>query len=170
MKKFTLISNCIILLMICQVMVVSPLVGAISASQQKSISANCEQIKTNLKTLQKTDAKTRVTLGSYYETIQARFITPLNVRLVENNLSTASFVENQNKFAEARTTFASDYIKYQQYLEELVSIDCKSEPDKFYEKLESVRRRRQTMEQDVLKLRTLISDHIKLVNNLKGKL
>ena len=70
----------------------------------------------------------------------------------------------------AKNLFANDYIKYQQYLEELVAIDCKSEPDKLYEKLESVRRRRQIMAQDALKLRTLISDHLKLVNNLKGKL
>lgn len=170
MKKFTLTLNCIILLMFCQVMTVVPTSYAITSEQQQAIATNCQQIKANLRTLQKTDAKARVYLGSYYETILTKFITPLNVRLVENNLSTAAFVENQNKFAEARIIFANDYIKYQQYLEELVAIDCKSEPDKFYEKLESVRRRRQTMEQDVLKLRTLISDHLKLVNDLKGKL
>lgn len=156
--------------MFCQVMAISPATSAITDAQKKSITTNCQQIKSNLRTLQKNDARIRVYLGSYYETILTKFITPLNVRLVENNLSNADFVENQNKFAEAKNLFANDYIKYQQYLEELVAIDCKSEPDKFYEKLESVRRRRQTMAQDALKLRTLISDHLKLVNNLKGKL
>ena len=170
MKKIALTLNCIILLMLCQVVAISPVTKAISDTQKKSISTNCQQIKVNLKSVQKNDARARVYLGSYYETILTRFVTPLNIRLVENNLSNASLVENQNKFAEAKTIFTNDYIKYQQYLEELVAIDCEAEPDKFYEKLESVRRRRQTMEQDVLKLRTLISDHVKLVNNLKGKL
>ena len=156
--------------MFCQVLPLSPATSAISDTQKKAITTNCQQIKSSLRTLQKNDARVRVYLGSYYEAILTKFITPLNVRLVENNLSTAAFVENQNKFAEAKNLFSNDYIKYQQYLEELVSIDCEAEPDRFYEKLESVRRRRQTMAQDVLRLRTLISDHIKLVNNLNGKL
>lgn len=143
---------------------------AISETQKNSIIDNCASIKQTLEGIQKTDARARVYLGSYYETILTKFITPLNVRLVENNLSTAELVENQNNFASAKTVFTNDYISYQQNLEELVAIDCKTEPESFYDKLIKVRQKRKTMEQDVLKLRSLLSGHIKLVDGIKGKL
>ena len=169
MKKKITIFYCTIFLIFCQVAVV-PAALAISETEEKVISASCSSIKDILKTVQKNDAKARVYFGSYYETILTKFITPLNVRLIENNLSSAKLVENQNKFAEGKTIFSSDFIKYQQSLEELVLIDCKSEPARFYEKLVLVRDRRKIMEQDVLKMRSLLSEHVKLVNNLKGKL
>ena len=170
MKKKTLIFYCSILLMFCQVMMITPGAVAISKVQEDAISKNCESIKESLKNVQRSDSKTRVYLGSYYETILTKYITPLNVRLVENNLSNAELVENQNDFATAKTTFANDFTKYQQLLEELIAVDCKNRPAEFYEKLDVVRQRRKTMEQDVLELRSLISKHVKLINGLKGKL
>ena len=89
--------------------------------------------------------------------------------MVENNLSSAGLVENQNNFAETKTLFSNDYITYQQGLEELVGMDCKQEPEKFYDKLTTVRQKRKIMVQDVLKMRNLISEHMRLVEGLKGK-
>ena len=143
---------------------------AISKNQEVAIVENCEQIRDDLRTIQKSDAKLRVHLGSRYEMILSRFIMPLNMRLVENNLSNAKLVENQNKFADAKTLFNNDYIVYQQSLEELVAMDCKKEPSEFYEKLVKVRQKRKVMERDVLSIRTLISQHIKLVKGVEGKL
>ena len=142
---------------------------AITDEQRVAITEHCESIKKDLKNVQKNDAKARVSLGGAYETILSKFIMPMNVRLVENNLSNAKLVENQNKFAEAKTVFSNDYINYQQGLEELVAMDCKKEPDGFYEKLTKVRQRRKTMEQDVLKMRNLIADHMKLITGLMEK-
>lgn len=142
----------------------------ITKTQEHAIVDHCDSIRDNLKNVQKLDSRTRVYLGGYYETILSKFITPLNVRLVENNLSTAGFVENQNKIAEAKALFSNDFVSYQQGLEELVAMDCKTGPTDFYKQLEKVRQKRKTVEQDVLKLRTLISRHIELVENLKGDL
>lgn len=165
MKKKRLIFYCITLMLFCQCLPVN----AISDSQKSAIEKNCETIRDDLKKVQKEDARTRVYLGGYYETILTKFITPLNVRLVENNLSSADLVENQNKFAKAKTTFADDFVNYQKGLEELVGMDCKEEPEEFYNKLTVVRQKRKLMVQDTLKMRNLISEHIKLATNLKGK-
>lgn len=145
-------------------------VGAISEAQESAIKDHCESIRDDLKKLQRADSRTRVYLGGYYETILSKFVMPLNVRLVENNLSTASFVENQNKFADARTAFATDFITYQQELEELITIDCKREPGRFYDKLQKTRQKRKIVEQGTQKIRNLISEHTKLVDKLKGNL
>ncbi len=145
-------------------------VMAISETKEEAIETHCDTIKSSLRTLQKTDARVRVYLGGYYETILSKFVTQFNIRLVENNLSTASLIENQNNIAEAKSVFASDFVKYQQMLEELVAINCKTEPEAFYEKLDVVRQKRKIMKQDVLKMRELISEHIRLVNRVMGKL
>ena len=166
MKKKILILNYIILMLICPVVVVN----AESKTGVAMAPSSCETIRSSLKMLQKTDARARVYLGSYYETILTKFITPLNVRLVENNLSNADFVENQNSFVETRRVFSNDFISYQKGLEELVGMNCKDEPDLFYNKLVVVRQKRKIMEQDVLKMREIIAQHVKLVNALKGKL
>ena len=166
MRKKRLIFCCITLMLICQY---PTGVMAISEVQSEAITEKCDVIRDNLRKVQKEDAKVRVYLGGYYDAILTKFITPLNVRLVENNLSSAGLVENQNDFAETKTLFANDFVKYQQELEELVGMDCEKEPEKFYDKLVIVRQKRKIMAQDVLKMRSLISEHIKLVTDLEGK-
>ncbi len=143
---------------------------AISKNQEKAIVTNCDSIKAQLKNVQKNDARARVHLGGRYEAILTRFMTPLNVRLIENNISNTDLVENQSSFSETKALFVSDYVNYQQELEKLVAIDCKNEPASFYEKLETVRQKRKTVDQDVVKLRSLVSKHIKLVTELRRKM
>lgn len=167
MKKKILIFSCIMFMLFCQY---GTGVMAITEAQSTAIVDNCSSIKEDLKSLQKADSRARIYLGGYYETILVKFITPLNVRLVENNLSNASLVENQNNFAGGKMVFANDFVNYQQELELLINIDCKKEPESFYEKLKVVREKRKTMVQDVAKMRTLISKHVKLVEDLEGSL
>ena len=145
-------------------------VGAISKEQEAIIKDRCETIRENLKTVQKRDAKARVYLGGYYETILSKYMTPLNVRLVENNISDVALIENQNSFAKAKTGFAEDFVGYQKALEELVLMDCKNEPAKFYEELEAVRAKRAKMEKDMAKITDLTNKHRELVTELKGRM
>ena len=148
---------------------VSVPVGAIGEEQKLAIVDHCDAIKVNLKDVQKRDARTRVYLGGRYETILTELMKPLNVSLVEQDLSNAKFVENQNSFAEAKAVFASDYVSYQQRLEELVGMDCKNDPEGFYTKLKKVREKRKTVSQDVVKMRKLISDHVRYVKEIMEK-
>lgn len=145
-------------------------VEAISVVQKDAIVNRCETIREELRDLQHVDSRTRVYLGRYYETILTKFITPLNVRLTENMLSTDSFVNNQNGFVKARTNFTIDFIEYQKGLEDLVAINCKTEPEKFYEKLVAVREKRQIVASDTVKMKKLVNEQITLVTALKEKL
>ena len=143
---------------------------AISETQEKAIVDHCEEIKNDLRNVQKLDARTRVYLGGYYETILTKFITPLNVRLVENNMSSTGLIDNQDQLVKKRMVFVNDYIMYQQGLEDLVGANCKTEPTNFYEKLIEVRAKRKIVNQDVAKIRELISEQVKLVKGLREKL
>lgn len=144
-------------------------VGAITSEQKDAIVNHCDTIRESLKAVQKQDARARVYLGGYYETMLSKYIVPLNMRLVENSLSDTKMIENQNDFTNTRSAFMKDYVDYQQGLEELVLMNCKDNPEKFYEKLESVRKEREVVRQDVIKLEKDINRHIELVNRLKEK-
>ena len=160
-------------LMVCSVLAVSLAsvpVFAISEAQETAVKEHCDAIREDLKEVQKADARMRVYLGGSYENIMTSFVIPFNVRLVENNLSTPELVENQNKMADTRNLFNSDFVSYQQNLEELVLMDCRKEPGTFYDKLVKVRQKRKIVEQDTLKMRNLMSEHVKLANQIKGKL
>ena len=139
----------------------------ITAEQKTTIVDHCDAMKDSLKSLQRTDSRARVYLGRYYETILSNFITPLNIRLVENNISNTKLLDNQTNFAARRTNFNDDYISYQQSLEELVNINCKSEPEKFYEQLLVTREKRKIVKKDVSKMRGLTDEQKKLVEELR---
>ena len=157
-------------MLFCQVLLCCGGVGAISEGQKNAISDHCVAIKDSLKTVQRQDARARVYLGGRYEKILSKFITPLNVSLVEKNMSNTRLIDNQNNFAEARAKFSDDYVSYQQKLEELVAMDCKNELEKFYEKLVEVRGKREAVSQDVLKMDGLLSRQIRLVKELAGEI
>lgn len=149
-----------------------PIVGvqAISAEQENTISGGCDSIKQTLKIVQSEDSRTRVYLGGYYEKILSKYITPLNLRLVKNNLADAGLAANQASFVTERNNFAADFINYQKSLEELIAMDCKKEPAKFYENLEVVRGKRDVMVKDVAKMKELILENVNAVQILKEKL
>ena len=139
----------------------------ITTEQKNTIIDHCDTMKDSLKSLQRTDSRARVYLGRYYETILTNFITPLNLRLVENNISNSKLLDNQTNFVSRRSSFVNDYILYQQALEELVNVNCKNEPERFYEKLLMARDRRKIVNKDVSKLRTLTDEQVKLVEELR---
>lgn len=174
MKKNGLSLYYITLMLILQVFggltAISTPVSAISEEQKTTVSSHCEVIKDNLKEVQRNDSRARVYLGRYYEAILSKFIVPLNIRLVENNLSGTSLIRNQNDFNQKRTEFVADYIEYQKSLEELVLMDCKAEPEKFYDELGIVRTRRAAVSQDVKRLLELSFEQVSLVRALELKL
>ena len=49
-----------------------------------------------------------------------------------------------------------------------MNTNCKAEPQKFYEKLVNVREKRQVVNRDVTKLKSLTDDQVKLVESLKN--
>ena len=145
-------------------------VSAITSEKEALIVEKCDKIKESLTNLQHNDSRLRVYLGRRYETIITNYIKPLNVSLVENNLSTTAFINNQNNFVAARQNFVIDFIEYQKALEELVASDCKHEPANFYEKLETTRARRKSVADDVSKLWKLGVEQVSLATGLEGEL
>lgn len=170
MKKKSLILYCSILLMVCQVAVSSSVVMAEERMDFSGVSEHCEEIKGILKNVQREDSKIRVYLGSYYEKILTKYVTRLNLRLVENNLSQTGLIEGQTNLAAARGRFVENFVKYQQGLEELIAMNCKDEPERFYQELVVVRKERIEVRKDISEINNLILSHKKSVLDLWAKL
>ena len=92
------------------------------------------------------------------------------MRLVSNNMSNAKLVENQNSFAASRKIFMDDFVTYQKELEGVVAMDCKNQPEDFYEKLTRVRKERAKVAADVVKMRELSGAQLTLVKDLEAQL
>ena len=142
----------------------------LTEKQSASIVNYCNTVRQDLKNLQRTDARARTYFGAIYETILSKYLKPLNLRIVDNDLSNTTLLKLQSDFAEARTDFSEDYIKYSKSLEELVSIDCRFEPDLFYKKLVSTREKRATVAYDIKVLNGLLTSIIKSTEQLKESL
>lgn len=139
-------------------------------TERGNISMNCASIQTSLKNVQRNDSKTRVILGTNYQTLLSNYISPLNVRLIKNNLPDSTLISIQSEAITSRNSFTNLFVTYSQRLESLISIDCKNQPDAFYSELENVRYLRSQLEESVNKVNTALSNHLKTVNQLREKL
>ncbi len=142
----------------------------LTEKQSASIVNYCNTIRQDLKNLQRTDARARTYFGAIYETIFSKYLKPLNLRIVDNNLSNSTLLKLQSDFAEARTDFSEDYIEYSKSLEELVSINCRIEPEAFYNKLVSTREKRAMVASDIKAINNLLTSIIRNTELLKGSL
>ena len=142
-------------------------VGAISKEQAAAIIDHCVAIKDDLRDVQRADARARVYIGGKYEMILNGFVKPLNLYLVERNISRTDLVESQSLISETRGEFVNDYVDYQQGLEQLVSMDCKEDAEQFYDKLVRVRKKRSKVEQDMKKMNTVLNEYKARVLKMK---
>lgn len=140
------------------------------ATRLAAVAANCADIKNTLAQLQRADSRTRIYLGTSYETISGRFITPLNLRLERNNQPSAPLLAIQSEFLTALADFRLTYTDYMRDLEALISIDCSSQPKDFYSHLETTRTKRAALQSVTQKLNTLAGEQYQAVVELKEEL
>lgn len=112
----------------------------------------------------------RVQLGSGLESVLSGYIVNLNLRLVKNNISAGKFTDLQATFSSERERFKSDFTIYSRSLEELIAMDCQSEPAKFYEKLELTRTKRADVRSSFLRLQEVLDWHRSAVVDLRESL
>lgn len=142
--------------------------AALSDIERDAISQNCSTIQQTLGQLQKIDSRTRTYLGTTYETIFNKFITPLNLRLVKNNLPTLSAL--QTEFSIEQAKFRDAYTNYMRDLEALIAIDCRLNPDGFYEQLILTRAKREDLRESTAKLTELAEKQYRAVTDLRASL
>jgi len=142
--------------------------SAISEEQKGAIVQNCASIKQSLRTLQRTDARSRSYLGSAYETILSKFIAPLNLRLINTNQPNANLTTIHSSIIDTRKNFITEYTTYSQALEDLAASDCYNHPEEFYDKLQDTKKKRANVSTTTTNLRNLLSEYLTGVRKLKS--
>ena len=143
---------------------------SLTDEQIGAISQNCSSIKGQLKAVQVADSRYRVLLGSYYESVATNLMMNLNSRLIKNGISNTDIYNQQASFISERERFKADFSGYSQALDNLLSIDCKNEPQKFYNQLEKVRRKRSDVYWSTWRLRETLDYHRESVIELRKEL
>ncbi len=157
------------------ILIFSPSVAAtehreLSEDEIGAVSQNCSSIKVRLQRVQKDDARNRVFLGSQYEMIASKLMLNLNLRLVKNGMASATLADQQTTFTSERDRFKDDFIGYSQEFENLLNINCKNEPEKFYRQLEVVREKRADVDASMQRLKSVVSLHYESVLDLRNNL
>lgn len=143
---------------------------ALTDEQAGLISQNCASIRTRLNSIKKQDARNRVSIGNYYESISTGLVMRLSSRFSKNSISTTSLSRQQKLINTSRDKFRLDFVSYSQSFESLEAIDCQKNPDLFYAQLLSVRSKRAILYDDMQEIRIYISDHRNYVSDYKEKL
>lgn len=143
---------------------------SLSDDQKGAISQHCATTKQSLKTLQRTDARARSYLGAAYESLITNYITPLDLRLINNSRPNANITSIHSRIVETRKQFISEYTSYSQSLEDLIATDCQNSPEEFYTKLVSTREKRASLSTTTTNMRNLFSEYLTDVKLLRNSL
>lgn len=140
------------------------------AARLSAVAENCSNIKYALSQLQRSDSRTRIYLGTSYETISYCFIVPLNLRLERNNRPSEQLLSIQSEFMTSLADFRLAYTDYMRDLEALTLIDCSAQPVGFYKHLETTRAKRAALQSVTQKLNTLAGEQYQAVVDLEKEL
>ena len=143
----------------------------LTEEQEGFIVSNCSSIRHQLsKKVQPDSSRYYEYLSAQYENIDAYLMKNLNLRLVNNNATDATVADQQATFKSERQRFKNDYIGFMQELEALVKIDCRTEPQAFYEKLQLVRLKREDITKSMSRLRDIINEHRDTIAKMREEL
>ena len=150
----------------------SSTVGAVKLDENRigAISQNCSIIKERLRRTESAGAKSRVYLGTQYESIYSGLMANFSLRLMRNGIANQDIATQQAAFQSERERFRNDFVGYSQELQSLIAIDCKKEPEKFYHQLEVTRVKREDVAKSIYRMDEIIAKHRKSILDMRSEL
>ena len=147
----------------------APTVSAAELDEKRigAISQNCSIIKERLRRIESAGARSRVYLGTQYESIYSGLMSNLSLRLMRNGIANQDIANQQATFKSERERFRNDFIGYSQELKNLIAMDCKNEPKKFYKQLKKTRTKREDISKSIQRMNDIISGHRQTVQSLR---
>jgi hypothetical protein len=163
----------IISLLLVASLILSPLstTNAIDLDDDRigAISQNCSIIKERLRRIESAGARSRVYLGTQYESIYSGLMSNLSLRLMRNGIANQDIADQQATFKSERERFRNDFIGYSQELKNLIAMDCRNNPQDFYRQLEKTRTKREDITKSIRRMNDIIKEHRETVIGLRNK-
>ncbi|HVI69026.1 MAG TPA: hypothetical protein VM581_01065, partial [Magnetospirillaceae bacterium] len=117
---------------------VSALAQDATSARQQIIVSQCQALGSLLDQLQRRDLVARTNLGREHENI-ARQLAAFNQRMKHNNLNAAPYEQLLGELNGATSQFRETYVRYDDRMNELRQINCRTEPGLFESKLAETR-------------------------------
>lgn len=134
-----------------------------------AISQNCSIIKERLRRIESAGARSRVYLGTQYESIYSGLMSNLSLRLMRNGIANQDIADQQATFKSERERFRNDFIGYSQELKNLIAMDCRNNPQDFYRQLKKTRIKREDITKSIRRMNDIIKEHRETVIGLRNK-
>ena len=135
-----------------------------------AISQNCSIIRERLRRIESAGAKSRVYLGTQYESVYSGLMSNFSLRLMRNGIANQDIADQQASFASERERFRNDFIGYSQELQTLIDMDCRNEPEKFYKQFEKTRAKREDIAKSIDRMNEIIAKHRRSIVDIRDEL
>lgn len=131
------------------------------------IKTHCTENQATLNTLHQNDTFLRTNRGDVYRTVNDKLMLPFNQRLAANQLDGGQLITTAATFKAAYARFFDSYISYDNALVEVLKIDCKEKPEKFYTALTNAREKRAELSEANQAIVRIINDYYKAFKDFK---
>ncbi len=128
------------------------------SARQQIISDRCQSISTLLDQLQRRDLVSRTNLGREHENI-ARQLSAFNQRMRSSNLNVIPYEQLLTQLNGATAQFREAYIRYDDHMNELRQVDCRTTLDLFEAKLAETRVLRDATEGAIVHAAALVGQY-----------
>lgn len=166
MFKRSLVLGSIMALLAGWVVLADSASSADSPSPVDLLPSRCISIKAKLEHIYINETPIRINYGQAYEDLLNKVITPANTRLVANGYAGGEIVNLSAEFSQDLERFRLAYQKYQQQLKLVKQLDCRNQPEKFYQQLVKLREERQQINQKIVDLNSELERYLREFNQL----
>lgn len=105
------------------------------------ISRGCVQAQNNLRQLYEADKVTRINRGYTYTNLSS-LMSAMSARAALNMYTVPQLSSSNRTFTQLHDSFNETYRVYAIDIDNVIRMDCRSEPDHFYDLLQSIRAQR----------------------------
>lgn len=137
--------------------------------REQIIATRCQEVIGLLDQLQRRDLVSRTNLGREHETI-ARMLSAFNQRLEHNHLDALPYIRFLAEINSITTQFREAYVRYDDSMNELRTIDCRTKPAEFDAKLAHTRQARDATEGAVTHAAAVISQYRDMLAQMRASL
>lgn len=128
------------------------------SARQQLLSDKCQSIRSLLDQLQRRDLVSRTNLGREHESI-SRQMGAFNQRLRQHHLDAVPYEQLLTELTRATTQFREAYVRYDDQMNALRQINCRTDPAGFELKLAEVRALRDVTEGAITHATALVGQY-----------
>lgn len=141
----------------------------LSSSQIESVRNNCVTAQASLQRLRDSDLIARTIRGRTYNDLN-ELIKSFNSRIALNGVNAPNLIAVPATLDQTYRDFYDHYTNYDASMRDVLDVDCKSQPERFYTLFLNVEQQRERIADDISSMRKQIDSYRQSVTDLRTDL